>query len=52
MTLPEKMKSMAVRVLAIRENLRLKKEGSVMRQPPTNRVTYSNRVLPEMIQAP
>jgi hypothetical protein len=43
--LPEKMKSIAVRPLAISENFRLKKEGSVMRQPPTNRVIYPDRVL-------
>lgn len=44
MPLLERMKSMAVRVLAFRENLRIKKEGAVMRQPPTNRITYPERV--------
>jgi radical SAM superfamily enzyme YgiQ (UPF0313 family) len=43
MPLLERIKSIAVRVLAMRENIRIKKEGTVLRQPPTNRVTYPNR---------
>jgi hypothetical protein len=34
-----------VRLLAIRENRRMKKEGTIMRQPPTNRVIYPDRTL-------
>jgi len=44
MPLLERIKSIAVRALAIRENLRIKREGTVMRQPPTNRVTYPGKV--------
>jgi radical SAM superfamily enzyme YgiQ (UPF0313 family) len=43
MTLSERLKSLAVRIYAIREKHRIKKEGVVMRQPPTNRVTYPDR---------
>jgi hypothetical protein len=43
MTFSERMKSLAVRVLALRESYRMKKEGVIMRQPPTNRVTYPDR---------
>ena len=43
MPLLERVKSIAVGVLAIRENLRIKKEGTVIRQPPTNRITYPDR---------
>jgi radical SAM superfamily enzyme YgiQ (UPF0313 family) len=43
MTFLEKMKSMAVRLLAARECRRMRKEGTIMRQPPTNRVTYPDR---------
>jgi len=43
MSLLELMKSLAVRALAIRENFRIKRNGTVMRQPPTNRVTYPER---------
>jgi radical SAM superfamily enzyme YgiQ (UPF0313 family) len=43
MTFPDRMKSLAVRLLAIRENHRIKNEGTVMRQPPTNRIAYPDR---------
>lgn len=45
MTLSERLQSMAVRALAIVENRRLKKNGIVLRQPPTNRVDYPDRSL-------
>jgi radical SAM superfamily enzyme YgiQ (UPF0313 family) len=45
MTIQEHAKSLAVRLFAIRENLRMKKEGTVMRQPPTNRIAYPDRSL-------
>jgi hypothetical protein len=45
MTLLERMKSTAVRLLAIRESRRMKKEGTIMRQPPTNRRAYPDRAL-------
>jgi radical SAM superfamily enzyme YgiQ (UPF0313 family) len=45
MTILERMKSVAVRLLAIRESRRMKKEGTVMRQPPTSRITYPDRTL-------
>ena len=44
MTLTERMKSVAVRLLAIRERRRMRREGGViMRQPPTDRVSYPDR---------
>jgi radical SAM superfamily enzyme YgiQ (UPF0313 family) len=43
MTFLERVKSAAVRLLAVRESRRISKEGTIMRQPPTNRVTYSDR---------
>jgi radical SAM superfamily enzyme YgiQ (UPF0313 family) len=45
MTISERMKSAAVRLLAIRESFRMKKEGTIMRQPPTNRIAYPDRTL-------
>ena len=45
MTIMERMKSTAVRLLAIRESRRMKKEGTIMRQPPTNRILYADRTL-------
>jgi hypothetical protein len=45
MTISDRVKSAAVRLLAIRESLRMKKEGTVMRQPPTSRVLYPDRTL-------
>lgn len=45
MTLSERMKSIAVRLLAIRESRRIKREGTILRQPPTNRVTYPDRAI-------
>jgi hypothetical protein len=45
MTILDRMKSIAVRLLAIRESRRLKKDGTVMRQPPTSRITYPDRTL-------
>jgi radical SAM superfamily enzyme YgiQ (UPF0313 family) len=45
MTILDRMKSAAVRLLAIRESHRMRKEGTVMRQPPTNRVIYPDRTL-------
>jgi len=45
MTILERMKSAAVRLLAIRESLRTKKAGTIMRQPPTNRIAYPDRKL-------
>jgi radical SAM superfamily enzyme YgiQ (UPF0313 family) len=43
MTFSERMQSLTVRLLAAREHHRTKKEGVIMRQPPTNRTTYSLR---------
>ncbi len=43
MTILERIESTTVRLMAIREDRRMKKEGTVMRQPPTNRVTYPDR---------
>jgi hypothetical protein len=43
MTTKERIQSVAVRLFAIRENWRMKREGVVMRQPPTNRVLYPER---------
>jgi hypothetical protein len=45
MTIMERAKSIAVRLLAIRESLRMRKEGTIMRQPPTHRLTYPDRSL-------
>ena len=45
MTIPDRVKSAAVRFLAIRESLRMKKEGTIMRQPPTNRIVFPDRTL-------
>jgi radical SAM superfamily enzyme YgiQ (UPF0313 family) len=43
MSILERMKSITVRLLAIRESIRLKKEGTIMRQPPTNRIIYDDK---------
>ncbi len=43
MTFSERMKSITVRLLAVRENRRMKKDGVIMRQPPTNRTSYPDR---------
>ena len=43
MSLTDRLKAMAVRVFALRESRRIRKEGVVMRQPPTRRVTYPER---------
>jgi hypothetical protein len=43
MTFSERVKSLTVRLLALRENHRMKKDGVIMRQPPTNRTTYPDR---------
>ena len=43
MTLSDRIQSWVVRILAIRENFRIKREGTVMRQPPTNRIAYPDR---------
>jgi radical SAM superfamily enzyme YgiQ (UPF0313 family) len=45
MTILDRMKSTVVRLLAIRESRRMKKEGTVMRQPPTSRVIYRDRTV-------
>jgi radical SAM superfamily enzyme YgiQ (UPF0313 family) len=45
MSISDRVKSVAVRLLAIRESLRMKKEGTIMRQPPTNRMLYPDRML-------
>jgi radical SAM superfamily enzyme YgiQ (UPF0313 family) len=45
MSIPDRLRSAAVRLFAIRESRRLKREGTIMRQPPTNRVTYPDRTL-------
>jgi hypothetical protein len=45
MTILERIESITVRLLAIRESRRMKKEGAIMRQPPTNRVTYAGKTL-------
>jgi hypothetical protein len=50
MTLLDHAKSFAVRLLAIRESRRIRKEGTVMRQPPTNRVAYPQRTLRPAMQ--
>jgi radical SAM superfamily enzyme YgiQ (UPF0313 family) len=53
MTLLERGKSVAVRLLAIRESRRMGKAGAIMRQPPTKRVTYPDRSLkPAMEDCP
>jgi radical SAM superfamily enzyme YgiQ (UPF0313 family) len=43
MTILDRLKSVAVRLLAIRESRRMKKEGAIMRQPPTKRILYPDR---------
>jgi len=43
MTFSERLKSLTVRLLAVRENRRIKKDGVIMRQPPTNRTSYPDR---------
>jgi len=43
MTILDRVKSAAVRLLAIRESRRMRKEGPVMRQPPTSRIVYPDR---------
>ncbi len=45
MTIADRIKSAAVRLLAVRESRRLRKEGTIMRQPPTNRILYPDRTL-------
>jgi hypothetical protein len=45
MTILERAKSLAVRLLAIRESRRIRKEGAILRQPHTNRITYPDRSL-------
>jgi hypothetical protein len=45
MSIPDRLKSPTVRLLAIRESRRMRKEGTIMRQPPTNRITYPDRTL-------
>ncbi|MBN1570314.1 MAG: radical SAM protein [Acidobacteria bacterium] len=45
MTIIERAKSLVVRFLAIRENRRTRKEGAIMRQPPTKRIAYPDRAL-------
>lgn len=49
MTLADRAKSIAVRLLAFRENRRIQKYGGIMRQPPTNRVCYPDRRLSECL---
>jgi hypothetical protein len=51
MTFPERAKSFAVRLLAIRESRRIRKEGMIMRQPPTNRISYPDRSLKPSMEA-
>ena len=43
MSLVDRLKSIAVRVLASREFRRMTKNGPIMRQPPCNRVIYPER---------
>jgi hypothetical protein len=43
MTFSERAKSIAVRLFAMRESRRMKKEGTIMRQPSTNRIAYPDR---------
>jgi hypothetical protein len=45
MTLMDRAKSLTVRLLAMREIRRMRKEGTIMRQPPTYRITYPDRPL-------
>jgi radical SAM superfamily enzyme YgiQ (UPF0313 family) len=45
MTILERVKSSAVRLFAIRESRRMRKEGTIMRQPPTNCIAYPDRTL-------
>jgi hypothetical protein len=41
----ERLKSAAVRAMAVLEHHRIKRQGIVMRQPPTNRIIYPDRML-------
>jgi radical SAM superfamily enzyme YgiQ (UPF0313 family) len=43
MKLSDRLKSIAVRFFAARESRRIAREGTVLRQPPTNRVSYPDR---------
>jgi hypothetical protein len=43
MSMSEWMRSIVVRILASREQRRIRNEGVVMRQPPTHRSTYPDR---------
>jgi hypothetical protein len=52
MTVSERIKSLVVRIYAIREKHKIRKEGVVMRQPPTNRVTYPDRTVAQSAECP
>jgi radical SAM superfamily enzyme YgiQ (UPF0313 family) len=43
MSISDRVKSFVVRLYALRESRRIKNEGTVMRQPPTNRIAYPDR---------
>lgn len=43
MTISERVKSLTVRLLAAKEHRKMKRDGVIMRQPPTNRVAYPDR---------
>jgi hypothetical protein len=45
MTISDRVKSAAVRLLAFRESRRMEKDGTIMRQPPTHRIIYPDRTL-------
>jgi len=51
MTISDRVKSAAVRLLALRETRRIKKEGPIMRQPPAKRVLYPDRTLSPVKEA-
>ncbi len=50
MTIPDRVKSAAVRLLAIRESRRAKKEGTIMRQPPMSIPTERSVLLRKVAQ--
>jgi radical SAM superfamily enzyme YgiQ (UPF0313 family) len=43
MSIPDRVRAASVRLLAIRESRRMKREGTIMRQPPTKRIAYPDR---------
>jgi hypothetical protein len=51
MTMAERIRSVVVRILASREQRRIKKEGVIMRQPPMYRVTYPDRTAEDTVSS-